>query len=155
MKEVATTKKTIKRDYTYAVGRQREAVARVRLYENVKASHAWGEHSISKDQMLVNEMPIEKYFSGIVAKAYYIEPVAIVNAEGKFAFTIKVAGGGVNSQLDAAVKGIARALSAFDTETYRKLLKDHGMLSRDARVRERRKVGTGGKARRKKQSPKR
>ncbi len=58
-------------------------------------------------------------------------------------------------QLDAIVLGIARVLNEYDKEKYRPVLKTKGYFTRDARIRERRKVGTGGKARRKKQSPKR
>ncbi len=64
-------------------------------------------------------------------------------------------GGGSKGQLGATVHGIARALSKLDTETLRPPLKKAGLLTRDPRKRERRKVGMGGKARRKRQSPKR
>jgi len=74
---------------------------------------------------------------------------------GKYYVTVKVVGGGKNGQLDAVVHGIARAFDKADREKFRPPLKRAGLLTRDARVRERRKVGTGGKARRKKQSPKR
>lgn len=148
-------KKITKRDYVYATGRCKEAIARVRLYAHIKADLKWGENLINKEQLLVNQKPIEHYFSGPVAKALYSKPLLLTNTVNKFAITISVAGGGSNGQLDAAVFGIARALSALDKTKYRSILKTNGLLSRDARVRERRKVGTGGKARRQKQSPKR
>lgn len=147
--------KSVKRDYVYAVGRKKEAVARVRLYTQVKDDKKWGENGVSKDQILVNEMPIEKYFSGAFAKANYETPLKVTNTLHKYALTIKVTGGGQSGQLAAVVHGISRALALFDKEKYRPLLKTKGLLTRDARVRERRKAGTGGKARRKKQSPKR
>lgn len=153
--KILNNKKNNKRDYTYAAGRQKEAVARVRLYTHVKDGHVWGKHEVKKEQILINEMPIEHYFPGPLAKAQYIEPLHVVNALNRFAITIKVTGGGKNGQLDAVTKGIAKALSLFDTAKYRPILKAKGFLTRDARVRERRKVGRGGKARRKKQSPKR
>lgn len=152
---VVKTKKQPKRDYAYAVGRQKEAVARVRLYSHVKEGLKWGELEVMKDQILVNGKPVEHYFPGPLAKAIYSEPLSLTNTLGKYAITVKVAGGGNSGQLDAMVKGIARALSAIDPVKFRPVLKDKGYLTRDARVRERRKVGTGGKARRKKQSPKR
>lgn len=152
---VVKVNKNVKRDYVYAVGRQKSAVARVRLHEGVRDGKAWGDHAVNNDQMLVNAMPIEKYFSGLFAKSHYMLPFEITNTVGKFAFTIKVAGGGKNGQLDALVHGIARALAKLDPEKYRTALKQKGLLMHDARVRERRKVGTGGKARRQKQSPKR
>ncbi|SRR5260221_2586774 len=153
--KVVKTKRTIKRDYTYAVGRRKEAVARVRLYTHVKEGHVFGSEKVVKDQMLVNEMPIEKYFPGPIAKSHYTQPFSVTNTIGKFAVTVKVAGGGRNGQLDAMIQGLARALSKIDTIKYRKLLKTKGLLTRDSRARQRRQVGMGGKSRRKKQSPKR
>ncbi|HEX8965928.1 MAG TPA: 30S ribosomal protein S9, partial [Patescibacteria group bacterium] len=148
-------KRKQKRDYTYAVGRRREAVARVRLYGTVKEGLMFGETPVVKGQILVNGNPIEHYFPGPVSKAKYMKPLIVTTTDGKFALTIKVSGGGRNGQLDATVLGIARALSAHSSEKYRKALKVEGLLTRDPRARERRKVGTGGKARRAKQSPKR
>lgn len=150
-----SSKRTTKKDYVYAVARQKEAVARVRLYPTVKEGHKWGEHEVKKDQILVNEMPIEHYFPGPLAKAYYIEPLNVTNTLNRYAVTIKVIGGGKNGQLDAVTKGIAKALATVDPAKFRQILKKKGFLTRDARVRERRKVGRGGKARREKQSPKR
>lgn len=144
-----------KRDYTFAVGRRREAVARVRLYETVREGMTWNTLEIKKGDIIVNEKPIAEYFSGDLNRYRYSEPLRVANAQNKFTFTIRVEGGGPAGQLDAVVHGLARALSSFDTETYRKVLKEKGFLTRDARTRERRKVGTGGKARRAKQSPKR
>jgi small subunit ribosomal protein S9 len=155
MADAIKVKKQQKRDYIYAVGRRREASARVRLYSSVKEGLMWGEKAVSKDQILVNELPIEHYFAGISAKAVYMRPLITTATEGKYAITIQVNGGGKNGQLIAVVNGIARALSKADTKKFRPALKTAGFLTRDARVRERRKVGTGGKARRKKQSPKR
>src|SRR5258705_5798125 len=150
-----SAKKSVKRDYVYAVGRQREAVARVRIYPHVKEGLKWGETVVNKDQMLVNGLPIEHYFSGAVSKTMYIKPFKVTDTLNKYAVTVKVEGGGNNGQLDAMIQGVARALSILDTKKFRPILKQNGFLTRDARVRQRRKVGTGGKARRKKQSPKR
>jgi small subunit ribosomal protein S9 len=151
--EVKGTKQT-KKEFIFAVGRRREAVARVRLYEDVKPDAKWGDLAIKKGDILVNEKMASDYFSGDVSRRVYTEPLRVANAQNKYAITIRVVGGGLSGQLDAAVLGIARALSSIDPE-YRKVLKEKGFLTRDARVRERRKVGTGGKARRRKQSPKR
>ena len=149
------TRKSTKRDYIYAVGRRREAVARVRLHTSLKESYKWGEHDIVANQILVNEMPVEKYFPGSLAKASYMHPIKVTGVDGNYAFTIKLAGGGKKSQLDAMIHGISRALAKIEKKKHRHALKEKGLLTRDPRVRERRKVGTGGKARRKKQSPKR
>lgn len=147
--------KSIKKDYIHAVGRRREAVARIRLYADPKADVFWGEQKISFGAIFINGKPIGDYFSGDVAKVRYEEPLLIAGVLGKFTVTIVVSGGGKSGQLDAVVHGISRALSAYDKENFRSALKKKGLLTRDSRARERRKVGTGGKARRKKQSPKR
>ena len=131
-----------RKKFTYAVGRRRSASARVRLYRG-------------KEESLVNDQPVDKYFPGVVSKTRWELPFKLTDTLGKHYVTVKVVGGGKNGQLDAAVHGIARALNAYNPEKYRPLLKAAGLLTRDARVRERRKVGTGGRARRKKQSPKR
>lgn len=147
-KEIVQEKTTSKKDYVFAVGRRKEAVARVRLYPKVNDSP-------KKGQIIVNEKPIGEYFSGEVAKVLYTEPFLLTNTLNKYGVTVKVRGGGKSGQLDAVIHGISRALQLLDKEKFRPILKKKGFLTRDARVRERRKVGTGGKARRKKQSPKR
>lgn len=146
-------KTTPKKDYVFAVGRRKEAVARVRLYNTDNIS--WGETILAKKgDIVVNKKKAEDYF-GKANTNVFKEPLHITNTENKFTITVVVAGGGLNGQLDATVLGIARALNEIDKEKFRPLLKKKGFLSRDPRVRERRKVGKGGKARRKKQSPKR
>lgn len=133
---------TKKINYTYAVGRRRSASARVRLYKG-------------KDQHEVNGKPIGEYFPGVIMKSKWEKPFELTDTLGKYFVTVKVVGGGKEGQLDAVVHGIARTLNELDREKYRISLKRAGLLTRDARKKERRKVGTGGKARRKKQSPKR
>ncbi|MDP3988533.1 MAG: 30S ribosomal protein S9 [Candidatus Levybacteria bacterium] len=150
-----TTKPKNKKEYIATVGRRRDAVARVRLYATVKEGLMFGGEAVTKGMILVNEIPAEKYFSGEVAKVSFMEPFRVTNTIGRFAVTVKVSGGGKAGQLGAFIHGASRALSVFDTEKFRKILKKKGFLTRDSRTRERRKVGTGGKARRKKQSPKR
>lgn len=143
------------RDFVFAVGRRREAVARVRLYETVKDGLLFGEMPIKKGDILVNAMPISQYFSGDVARYRYSEPLRVTNTQNKYTWSIKVEGGGKSGQLDAVVAGIANALNKLNEKEYRPILKKKGFMTRDARVRERRKVGMGGKSRRKLQSPKR
>lgn len=132
-----------KANYIYSVGRRREAVARVRLYPR------------KKGKTTVNNLLIEQYFPGEVFENLYLEPLRVCNLIDKYLITIKVNGSGKRGQLGAVVHGISRALVKLDEEKFRSVLKKHGFLTRDPRMRERRKVGTGGKARRKKQSPKR
>lgn len=147
--------KLVRRDYVYAVGRRKEAVARVRLYTSVKDAQKWGDNEVVRKQILVNAMPIEHYFPGPHAKAMYTQPFNLTDTLQKYAVTVKVAGGGKAGQLDAVVQGIAKVLQVLDKKKFRASLKSRGLLTRDSRIRQRRKVGTGGKARRQKQSPKR
>lgn len=151
--QITVQKKTSKL-FTFAVGRRKEAVARVRLYENPK-NVMLDEHILKNGEIFINQKPVEQYFPTAHAKASYEKPFRITNMLSKFAATVRVVGGGNAGQLDAVTAGIASALSILDSKKYRSILKKSGLLTRDARVRERRKVGTGGKARRKKQSPKR
>lgn len=129
-------------NYTYAVGRRKKASARARLFKG-------------KGVSTINSVPFEDYFSGKVNKDALLKPFGVVDATDDYYVTVKVVGGGKSGQLDAISHAIARALAKEDRENFRKPLKKAGLLTRDARVRERRKPGTGGKARRKKQSPKR
>lgn len=152
MAKALTLESKIK-DYIFAVGKRKEAVARVRLYEDVKKYPA-GEEKIQKGDILVNGKKIGDYFGGLVSQTIYSEPLKITNNLEKYVLSIKTSGGGKRGQLDALVHGISRVLSKLDAKN-RAILKKGGFLTRDARVRERRKVGMGGKARRKRQSPKR
>jgi len=148
--------KKIKTEYISAVGRRKEAVARVRLYATVKPDLTWDDVPVKKGDMFVNNKPIAEYFSGEISRHQYTEPLRITNAHQlNYAFTIKVVGGGPAGQLQAVVAGISNALTKIDKEKNRPTLKKNGFLTRDARVRERRNVGMGGKSRRKRQSPKR
>lgn len=135
-------KKSTKKTWIYAIGRRRQAACRVRFFKG-------------KEQNLVNGVPIGKYFPGEVNKAYWQLPFELTETAGKYYITAKVTGGGRKGQLDALVHGLARALVKLDAEKYRIPLKKAGLLTRDSRTRERRKVGMGGKSRRQKQSPKR
>lgn len=130
------------KEFTYAVGRRREAVARIRLYKG-------------KGQNLINEQPFGDYFPGLMAQIAYKRPFELTDTEGKYYLTARVTGGGKEGQLGALIHGLSRALAQVEEKKYRTVLKKEGLLTRDPRTRERRKVGTGGKARRKKQSPKR
>jgi small subunit ribosomal protein S9 len=152
--EVVTVKKTAARDYIFAVGRRKESVARVRLYKTVKDNFTFGNITVKKGDFLVNGKAVSAYFPSASAKVIYENPFNITSTINKYTITVRIIGGGQSGQLDAMVLGIARALSKIDPEN-RGLLKKKGLLARDARVRERRKVGMGGKARRQKQSPKR
>ena len=77
-----------------------------------------------------------------------------MNRQDQFSGSIKVEGGGKIGQIDAVVLGISRALAKFD-ESFRPILRKYKLLTRDPRVKESRHYGLAGKARKKKQSPKR
>ncbi len=139
------------KDYIFAIGRRKESVARVRLYHS---STTWNGIVVSKGDIVVNKKKAMEYFGEGGVKVYG-EPLRITNTEKKFAITVLVKGGGKMGQLDSTALGIARGLDKLDKEKFRKILKKKGFFTRDPRVRQRRKVGMGGKARRRKQSPKR
>lgn len=128
-------------NYTIGIGRRKTSSARVRLF------HGKGENT-------VNGQTIEKYFPGVLAKSVWSKPFGVTETTDKYYVTVKVVGGGKNSQLDAVSLGVARALAKVK-DTFKLEVKKAGLLTRDSRERERRKVGTGGRARRQKQSPKR
>jgi small subunit ribosomal protein S9 len=149
-------KKSKSLQYYEAVGRRKEAVARVRLYIVGKDKIATVKaHKIKAGEMIVNDKSIEYCFPNLDDKVRYLEPMKITKNEERFAVSVYVKGGGKNSQLEAIILGLARAIEKIDKEQYRSISKKEGLLTRDPRTRERRKVGTGGKARRAKQSPKR
>lgn len=131
-----------KLDYTFAVGRRRESVARVRLYRG-------------KAESTVNGMPAEKYFPGEIAKKALAKPFGATESSDKYYFSAKVASGGKVGQLEALVLGLSRTLVKVAPEKNRVPLRKLNLLTRDSRIRQRRMVGMGGKSRRKKQSPKR
>lgn len=133
--------KSSKLKFIFAVGRRKTAIARVRLFKG-------------KGETLVNNQPINKYFSGEVAQKLWVQPFEVTETLGKYYATIRVIGSGKNGQLGATVQGLARALDKAE-KTYHSPLKAQKLLTRDPRARERRKVGQMGKARKQKQSPKR
>jgi len=153
--QVKKKNKKEQKAYIYAVGRRREAVARVRLYSDIKTGVVLGDGIVKKGEIYVNGKPINKIFTSKVDQIMYQEPLKVTNALNRYAITIKVDGGGMAGQLKAVIFALSRALEKVNKEEFRPILKKRGFLTRDARVRQRRKVGTGGKARRKKQSPKR
>lgn len=128
-------------EFIYATGRRKESVARVRLYRG-------------KGELLINGKKINEYFPGEVAEKFFTKPFEITGTKGQYWVSVKVTGGGLSSQLGALVHGISKALIKVD-EKLKPVLKKQGFLTRDARVKERRKYGHAGKARAKKQSPKR
>ena len=127
--------------YTYAIGRRRCAIATIKLFKG-------------KSESLVNNIPVSKYFSASSQKVKYEKPFVLTNLLGKYFFEAKTSGGGKEGQLDALVLALSRALQRHK-ESFRTPLKKAKLLKVDARVRQRRQAGKGGKARRAKQSPRR
>lgn len=149
-------KKTKSIHYYEAVGRRKESVARARLYIVGKDKTATVNGvKMKQGEIVVNKKPIELMFPAIQEKTQYLNPFKITSTEERFVTSILVRGGGKRGQLEAIILALARAIEKTDKETNRPILKKIGLLTRDSRIRERRKVGTGGKARRVKQSPKR
>lgn len=132
-----------KATYYQAVGRRKTASASVRLQVQ------------GTGKFLVNRKPVGEYFSGVVAKEFYLEPLKLTNNLERFDIFVRVEGSGKSAQLGAVIHGLSRALAALDREKYRPILKKQSFLTRDPRARERRKPGLAGKARKQKQSPKR
>ena len=114
--------------YIWAVGRRKAAVARVRLYPG-------------SGKMTVNGRPAADYFGGrAIYQASLFEPLRVTGTQERFDVTVRVLGGGISGQAGAVRHGIARALTRFDEEL-RPVLKRAQLLTRDARVKERKKVG--------------
>jgi len=129
-------------DCIFALGRRKAATARIRLYRG-------------KGQNTVNGKPAAEYFKSCDPMgAYFLKPFVLTGTQQTAYASAKIDGSGLSSQEDALIHGIARALVKMD-ETHKAVLRKAGFLTRDARMKESRKIGTGGKARRKKQSPKR
>ncbi|MBL7158996.1 30S ribosomal protein S9 [Candidatus Microgenomates bacterium] len=144
-----------KQTFYQAVGRRKEATARVRFYPVSIGNIEIGDLKIKKGEMVVNGQPIENYFSGQVFKTAYMEPFRTTNTIDRFTISAKIRGSGRNSQLTAFIHGVSRTLEKIDKEKFRSILKKKGFLTRDPRTRERRKAGLAHSARAKKQSPKR
>ncbi len=114
--------------YHDAVGRRKSAVARVRLYTGT-------------GELLVNGKAGQDYFGGReLHQITILTPLRLTNMADRFLVSVKVVGGGVSGQAGAIRHGIARALVRFDPEL-RPTLKRAGLLTRDPRVKERKKVG--------------
>jgi len=125
---VVTTAQQLTGQYHNAVGRRKSAIARVRLYPGT-------------GEVVVNGKDVRDYFGGRELHQITINtPLRITNTSDRFTVSVKVIGGGVSGQAGAIRHGIARALCRFDPEM-RTTLKRAGLLTRDARVKERKKVG--------------
>jgi len=115
-------------EYYEAVGRRKMATARVRLFPG-------GDGAI-----IVNEQPFETYFAREADRFRLREPLEVTATENRFNISVQVKGGGMGGQAGAVRLGIARALLKVDPDL-RPILRKGGFLTRDARVKERKKPG--------------
>ena len=119
-----------KEDMFYGTGRRKKSIARVYL-------------TSGKGQITVNKRDIEDYFGLETLKVVVRQPLEATDTTGKFDINITVKGGGFTGQAGAIRHGIARALCEADEE-YRPILKKAGYLTRDPRMKERKKYGLKG-----------
>lgn len=108
-------------------GRRKESIARVRLMAG-------------KGEIVVNGKKLDEYFGSEILKVIVNQPFAVTNTVGKYDVVVKVVGGGLTGQAGAIRHGIARALNAANDE-FRPALKSNGFLTRDPRMKERKKYG--------------
>lgn len=123
-----------KMDEILATGRRKCAVARVRIKPGT-------------GKVVINGKAITEYFPTEALRGYIAQPLAVSNNVNKFDISANIDGGGQVGQAGALRHGVARALIKFD-EALRPILKSCGMLTRDARVKERKKSGQPGARRR-------
>lgn len=116
--------------YFYGTGRRKQSVARVRLYPGTGA-------------ITINDRDIDNYFGLETLKLIVRQPLELTETAGKFDIKIRVNGGGVTGQAGAIRHGISRALLVYD-EAMRPALKKAGFLTRDPRMKERKKYGLKG-----------
>ncbi len=114
--------------YYEGIGRRKTATARVRL------------HSDGSGQLVVNGQPYQEYFGRDVDWNNLVMPLKLTQTEAQFDVTVLVEGGGITGQSEAVRMGISRALLKFDPE-FRSMLRKAGILTRDAREKERKKPG--------------
>jgi len=113
--------------YYYATGRRKNAVARVRLFPGAGA-------------VVINGEPYEKLIPQERLRKAIMEPMVVTDSQERFSVSVKVTGGGYVGQAGAIRHGIARALVVADGNL-RPLLRSYGLLTRDPRVKERKKYG--------------
>jgi len=126
--------------YNYGTGRRKSAVARVFM-------------KAGKGDIVVNDKPVDVFFSRETGRMIVRQPLTLTETLDKFDIMVNVIGGGESGQAGAVRHGITRALIEYDA-TFKPVLKQAGLVTRDAREVERKKVGLR-KARRRKQFSKR
>ncbi len=114
--------------YFYGTGRRKSSVARVRLYQGT-------------GKVTINNRDIDDYFGLDTLKYIVRQPLTLTSNDQKFDIVCRVSGGGVTGQAGAIRHGVARALLQYDSENLRSALKKAGFLTRDPRMKERKKYG--------------
>lgn len=114
----------------YATGKRKSAIARVYI-------------TLGNGDVTVNGRPLDQYFGRETSKMILMEPLVVTSMKDRFDIRVNATGGGHSGQAGAIRHGISKALQLYDPEL-RKLLKPLGMLTRDARVKERKKYGQRG-----------
>ncbi len=117
-----------KKDVFLGTGRRKSSIARVRLTEG-------------KGKITVNGKDIQEYFGKETLRVIVKQPLTLTETLSKYDVVAKVTGGGFAGQAGAVRHGIARALNEANREEYRPILKSNGLLTRDARMKERKKYG--------------
>ena len=118
---------TSAKPYFYATGRRKSSVARVRLYPGT-------------GRITINKRDVDDYFGLETLKLIINQPFGVTNTLGKYDIVANVNGGGISGQAGAIRHGVARALLLAD-DAYRPILKKAGFLTRDPRMKERKKYG--------------
>ena len=113
--------------YFYGTSRRKNSVARVRVYSGT-------------GKIIINDRDIDDYFGLETLKLIVRQPLVVAGVEGKFDIVVRVSGGGVSGQAGAIRHGLSRALLVYD-ENLRPELKKAGFLTRDPRMKERKKYG--------------
>ncbi|MGH7611935.1 MAG: 30S ribosomal protein S9 [Candidatus Dormibacteria bacterium] len=113
--------------YAYGTGRRKTAVARVRIYRGAGGA-------------VINEREPLRHFGRRELEEMALRPLRVAQAQDRFRVSVKVAGGGVAGQAGAVAHGLARALCAWDP-AFRAPLKAAGLMTRDPRMKERKKPG--------------
>ena len=117
-----------KAPFFYGTGRRKSSVARVRVYQG-------------SGKITINGRSLDDYFGLDTLKAIICQPLEITNTTDKFDIVCTVAGGGFTGQAGAIRHGISRALLQYDGENLRPILKKAGLLTREPRMKERKKYG--------------
>jgi small subunit ribosomal protein S9 len=115
---------------SYATGKRKTSIARVWL-------------TPGKGKIIVNQRTLDEYFSRATSRMVVLQPLKITQTEGQYDISVNVHGGGLSGQADAIKHGISKALMELN-QSLRPTLKKAGFITRDSRIKERKKYGQPG-----------